>query len=122
MLSLSPFSSLCFMPILAPYTPNTLDRSKVDVLEKAVLLDFGTNWCGHCRAAEALVAEALAGHPAIRHIRIEDGPGRRLGRSFGVRLWPTLILLENGEERVRLVRPGSISEIVEALSMVDTTP
>ncbi|MEE2871181.1 MAG: thioredoxin family protein, partial [Pseudomonadota bacterium] len=39
------------------------------------------------------------------HLKVEDGPGRPLGRSFRVRLWPTLILLENGEEIGRVVRP-----------------
>jgi len=107
------------MPRITPYTPSTLDRGEVDTLEHAVMLDFGTNWCGHCRAAEGFVAEALAQHPATRHIRIEDGPGRRLGRSFGVRLWPTLIFLRNGVERARLVRPASADEIAQALAAIE---
>ena len=50
-------------------------------------------------------------HPAVRHIRIEDGRGRPLGRSFRVKLWPTLIYLEAGVEKGRVVRPGGAAEI-----------
>lgn len=87
------------------YTPETLAREQVDALPGPVLLEFGTNWCGHCRAAEPLIREAVAARPQIRHLKIEDGKGRRLGRSFAVKLWPTLIFLRDGREVSRLVRP-----------------
>lgn len=107
------------MPAVFPYTESPLSRAEVDALEQPLVLDFGTNWCGHCRAAEGLVAEVLSHHPAVRHIRVEDGPGKRLGRSFAVRLWPTLIFLHKGEERARLVRPASAAEIEEALASLE---
>ena len=88
-------------------------RSDIDALPGPTLLEFGTSWCGHCRAAQPLIASAFAAHPGVRHIRIEDGSGRRLGRSFGVTLWPTLVFLKDGEERARAVRPRS-AEAVEA--------
>jgi hypothetical protein len=52
---------------------------------------------------------------AINHLKIEDGPGRPLGRSFRVKLWPTLILLENGQELGRVVRPQQAQAIDQAL-------
>lgn len=58
----------------------------------------------------------LAQHPAVRHLRIEDGPGRRLGRSFRVKLWPTLVFLQRGVEVARLVRPTDVREIEQALA------
>ncbi|NLD67316.1 MAG: thioredoxin family protein [Limnobacter sp.] len=94
-------------------------RAEIDSLDAPVMLEFGTSWCGHCRAAQPLIADALSAHPGVRHIRIEDGPGRRLGRSFGVKLWPTLVFLDAGEEVVRRVRPGSAREIAEALERID---
>jgi thioredoxin 1 len=92
------------------------ERSTIDALTHPVLLEFGATWCGHCRAAQPLIAAALATHPDLAHLRIEDGPGRRLGRSFRVKLWPTLILMQRGEELARLVRPGSSEEIATALA------
>ena len=68
-------------------------RADVDALEGPVLLEFGTARCGHCRAAQPLIGKALADRSGITHLKIEDGPGRPLGRSFRVKLWPTLILL-----------------------------
>ena len=82
-----------------------LQRAEVDALTEPTLLEFGASWCGHCQAAQALIAQALAAYPQARHIKIEDGPGRRLGRSFAVKLWPTLVFLKQGQEVARLVRP-----------------
>lgn len=80
-----------------------------------VMLEFGTDWCGHCRAAQPTIAEALSQSPNWRHIKIEDGPGHPLGRRFGVKLWPTLVLLKDGQETGRLVRPTNASDLSEAL-------
>ena len=90
-------------------------RTEIDVLEGPVLIEFGAPWCGYCRIAQPLIDTALSAHPSIRHIRIEDGQGRRLGRSFRVKLWPTLIFLRSGKEIERLVRPANSGVINEAL-------
>lgn len=95
-------------------------RENIDLLEGATLVEFGTAWCGYCRAAQPLLASAMESHPAVRHIKIEDGSGRRLGRSFRVKLWPTLIFLNNGVEVARLVRPDSAAAISEALARIDS--
>ena len=65
-------------------TPPT--REAVDALRGAVVVEFGTPWCGHCKAALPHVIEAFADYPQVAHLKIEDGPGQRLGRSFGVKL------------------------------------
>lgn len=94
-------------------------RDEVDALAGPTLLEFGTSWCGHCRAAQPLIASAFAGHPGVRHLRIEDGSGRRLGRSFGVKLWPTLVFLRDGEEKARAVRPRDAAAIQAGFSEID---
>lgn len=93
-------------------------RSEVDALPGPVLLEFGTNWCGHCRRAQPLIAEALAHHPGVRHIKVSDASGKPLGRSFGVKLWPTLVFLRDGIETARLVRPGDAGAIRRALAQI----
>ncbi|RYF76736.1 MAG: thioredoxin [Comamonadaceae bacterium] len=100
------------------YEPETLQRSEVDQLPGPVVVDFGTNWCGHCQAARPLVDQAFASHAGVKHLKIEDGSGRRLGRSFGVKLWPTLVFLRDGRELARLVRPGDPRAIAEALAAI----
>lgn len=91
-------------------------RAEVDVLPGLTLLEFGTNWCGHCRAAQSALAGVLAQHPQWRHLKVEDGPGRPLGRSYRVKQWPTLVLLRDGQEVARLVRPTQAADIAAALN------
>ncbi|MES2634148.1 MAG: thioredoxin family protein [Pseudomonadota bacterium] len=90
----------------------------MDTTSGVVVLEFGTGWCGYCRAAQPLIAGALAGHDAVRHIKVEDGSGRALGRSYQVKLWPTLVFLKNGAELARVVRPRSLDEVRAALDKV----
>jgi len=93
-------------------------RAEVDALPGLTLLEFGTDWCGHCRAAQPALDEVLATQSQWRHLKVEDGPGRALGRSFRVKLWPTLILLKDGQEVARLVRPTRADELIQALAQV----
>ena len=93
-------------------------RSEVDAWPGLVVIEFGAAWCGICRAAQPAIRQALeafAARAEIRHVKIEDGSGRPLGRSFRVKLWPTLVLLRDGREVGRLVRPGDARQIEQAL-------
>jgi thioredoxin 1 len=94
------------------------ERAELDRLAGPALVEFGSPWCGHCRRAQPLIAEALAAHPGVRHLKIADASGKPLGRSFGVKLWPTLIFLKNGNEIARLVRPRDAAAIGEALARI----
>jgi thioredoxin 1 len=94
-------------------------RTDVDSLAGPAMIEFGTSWCGYCRAAQAPIATALADHPGVRHLKIEDGSGRPLGRSFGVKLWPTLVFLSDGKEVARLVRPRDSQSIASVLAKID---
>lgn len=93
-------------------------REAVDEMTGPVLLEFGTGWCGYCQGAASFVATALRESPGIEHIKVEDGPGRPLGRSFRVKLWPTLIALKDGEEIARVVRPQSADEVRDVLTQI----
>jgi thioredoxin 1 len=95
------------------------ERAEIDMLDGPSVIEFGAPWCGYCLAAQPLLASAFADHPRVRHIKVEDGKGRPLGRSFKVKLWPTLIFLDNGREAARLVRPGDANAIRQALAQID---
>lgn len=99
-----------------PFAVEQPTRSDIDRLTGPVLLQFGTDWCRHCQAAQPAVAQALAEFPAVRHIKVEDGSGRLLGRSFGVKLWPTLVFLRDGVEVARLVRPVAYAPVHQELT------
>ena len=100
------------------YEPQEPTRASVDAHAGPLVLEFGAPWCGHCQAAQAGLAQALQAHPGIAHRKIEDGRGRPLGRSFRIKLWPTLVFLRDGEERARLVRPRQAHEMAQALDTI----
>ena len=93
-------------------------RAAIDTLTGAAVIEFGTSWCGYCRAAQPLIDAGLADQSSVQHLKIEDGKGRSLGRSFQVTLWPTLIFLRDGIEAARVVRPRSAAEIREAVGRI----
>jgi thioredoxin 1 len=109
------------MAMTKDYAEKEPQRAEVDALHGPTLIEFGSPWCGWCRRAQPLISEAFADHPDVRHIKIADGSGRPLGRSFGVKLWPTLIFLRDGKETARLVRPHNAREIREALVQIVAT-
>lgn len=90
-------------------------RDEVDRMAGPVLLEFGASWCPHCRAIQSTLGALLAGNPGVTHIAVEDGPGKPLGRSFRVKLWPTLVFMSDGRVVSRLVRP-SAEEIAEGFA------
>lgn len=103
------------MPMNNTFAETEPSRAEIDAISGPLLIEFGAPWCGHCQAAQPLLAKAMADYPQLRHLKIEDGPGRKLGRSFRVKLWPTLVLINQGNEIARLVRPHNTDVISEAL-------
>ncbi len=105
------------MSFQATHLSQEPERADIDALQGPAVLEFGTPWCGHCQRAQPLIETALGAQPGIAHFKVEDGPGRPLGRSYRVKLWPTLVFLRDGQEVARLVRPQGRAEIDEALVM-----
>ena len=101
------------------YAASDLQRETADSLQGLVALQVGTNWCGYCQNAQAVIEPVLASRPDIVRYLIEDGPGRPLGRSYRVKQWPTLVLLRDGQEIGRVVRPQDatpLQDLVQSAS------
>ena len=99
------------------YAVDAPERAEIDALPGLALLEFGVDWCPHCQGAQPAIEDALRDHAELPHIKIEDGPGRRLGRFFRVKRWPTLVLLQDGQEISRAVRPqgeAAVQAVVDA--------
>ena len=103
------------MSYVRTYADREPTREEVDALEGATVLEFGAPWCGHCIAAQPAIESALDRRD-LRHVKIEDGRGRPLGRSYRVKLWPTLVVLRDGAEVARVVRPTRHDELERALT------
>jgi thioredoxin 1 len=112
------FQRANIMPLAATYLAEEPSRDEVNRLTGPVVLEFGTAWCGYCRALEPELAALLDRYPQVRHLRVEDGKGKPLGRSFKVKLWPTLVFLKDGEviKQVSRPEPGEVEEGLQAIS------
>ncbi len=99
----------------ADYSDDAPTLEQVRQLSGDALLEFGAAWCGHCQAARSPLQQVFADYPELPHIKVADGKGRPLGRAFAVKLWPTLILLRDGEEVARLVRPVRADQVRQLL-------
>ncbi|MBC7700063.1 thioredoxin family protein [Aquabacterium sp.] len=110
------------MTLSKDYTLDAPTRAQLDATNGPLVLEFGVAWCGFCRAAQPSITAALIRHPGVPHIKVEDGPGRALGRSFRVKLWPTLVFLSDGREVARLVRPDAPKAIEDALAQIEPAP
>ncbi|MGV3482805.1 MAG: thioredoxin family protein [Planctomycetaceae bacterium] len=80
-------------------------REEIDQSAGALVLEFGANWCGHCQQLSPTLESMFQKHPNVRHVRIADGKGKRLGRSFRVKLWPTLVFIQDGQVLDQRARP-----------------
>lgn len=100
------------------YLPETITREQADALPGVSVLQFGTDWCGYCQAAQRVIDPVLDATDGVRRVLVEDGKGRPLGRSYRVKLWPTLIFLNDGVEVARVVRPWRESDVEEAMTTV----
>lgn len=97
---------------------NPISRADINQFKGPLVVEFGATWCGYCQAAQPIIAAAFVHYPDIKHIKIEDGKGLRLGRSFAIKLWPTLLFIRDGVEIRRLVRPNDSKTIADALNEI----
>ena len=93
------------MPFDPAYREDVPSREDIDQTRGLLLLEFGASWCGHCQSLAPTLQALLSQRPQVQHLRIADGRGKRLGRSFRVKLWPTLVFLRDGKVIAELVRP-----------------
>ena len=99
----------------AHWTENPPERDQLDRSQGKILLEFGAEYCPHCQVVQALVADKMSGND-IPHFKIADGKGRKLGRSFGVKLWPNFVMMHRGSVVEQLARP-ELEELERSLML-----
>lgn len=103
------------MSYVSEYPSGEPTRAEVDALLGETLLEFGAPWCPHCQAIQLQLQHLLL-DSGIRHLKVEDGRGKSLGRSFSVKVWPNLVFVRDGQVLAQLARPSG-SEIESAFQL-----
>ena len=101
---------------MAKPTKTTESKFTFDVLKAKgpVLVDFYATWCAQCRRLAPVLddlAESWDGQVKIVTVDVEGNA--HLADRYEIRKIPTLVLFEDGEEKVRLIEPTR-RETVEA--------
>jgi thioredoxin 2 len=119
-----PHCANCGKPL--PWLAETHASDFQAVVEKApipVLIDFWAPWCGPCRIVAPAVermSEELAGKLKVVKLNTDEEPA--LGQRFEVRSIPTLVLVEGGKERDRVVGALNVNALRSWIESRLTSP
>ncbi|MBF0565512.1 MAG: thioredoxin [Nitrospirae bacterium] len=81
---------------------------EVNLWPGLVLLDFWAQWCGACRMVAPILEDlAKRARGFVKVVKIDVDVAQELGRRFGIKATPTLVLYRNGKK---------INEIAGALT------
>ena len=85
------------MANLPPFTDENFE-AEVKQSDVPVLVDFGAEWCGPCRALAPIVedlAEEYSGRLKVGTVDIDKA--QNVAREFGIMSVPTIIFFKNGD-------------------------
>lgn len=82
-----------------------IDNIMKETESKAMILDFGAEWCGYCKKAAPKFEELAAKHPHVAFISVDtdEEAGRAIGAKYRVSGLPTFVFIQNGQEKDRAV-------------------
>jgi len=78
------------------------------------VLKFGAMWCAPCKAIEPSLKKLEAEHPGISFISVDVDEHPELAKKYRIRALPTVILLKDGKEAIRIDGAALITPLRKA--------
>lgn len=99
----------------AEFQTQVLDASQAN----PILVDFWADWCPPCIVLSPVLERVVNGYGGkirLAKVEVDEGENMRLAGRYGLRGFPTVILLMNGEEKGRFssARPdGWVKQFID---------
>ena len=71
--------------------------------EKPVIIDFYATWCGPCKRLSPIIEEVARENENVKFVKIDIDNTEDIALEYQVKSIPTLLLIQNGEEKDRIV-------------------
>lgn len=96
----------------------TQETFKEAISEGRVLVDFWADWCDPCRAMNPILEDLdRSGVIAVAKVNIDQET--RLPIEYDVYSVPTMVVFEDGEERMRVIGARPLKEMQDLLFRLD---
>ncbi|MCI9038729.1 MAG: thioredoxin [Clostridia bacterium] len=84
--------------------------------EKPVLIDFYATWCGPCKILSPIVEEVAKENENVKFVKIDIDKTDDIALQYQVMSIPTLVLIQNGEEKDRIVGIVDKTQILDFIN------
>lgn len=94
----------------------TSDSFDSTIAKGKVLIDFYTEWCGHCRIVQPVVEELSVKYAdSVLVAKVDADTEKELADRYGIKIYPTIVVLEDGEEIARKIGAHPIEVFEEMI-------
>ncbi len=83
--------------------------------DRKVLLDFWAPWCGPCQMVGPILDEIAGERSDVKVCKVNVDEEMELARQFRVMSIPTILVMENGQIRQKMIGARSKDQLLAAL-------